>query len=506
LKKSLAALLLAILALSFLSPALSNATDGMEMSMMGFEPPDSGRVWGENLFFSRMEEKTGLRFRFSQFSDAGDYRAALDALKTGDRPLPDVLFKARLTPADARELYEAGVLTDLAPLLQRYAPAFHARLNSDPDLARAVTLAGGAIPALPHLSEIPAQNVLWVNREWLERLNLDLPETVEDLRLALEAFRGRDPNRNGRADEIPLSFQGAYDLKYLAHAWGLAANDFNVFVKDGAVRFMPLEEGFRPFIRWLRDAWDAGLLDPNAFSGLDAARRQSEPKAANRLGAFFAPSPVHLVPVEWAGQYTALPPIPHEGEAVYRTVASPVFYGAFAVTTACPDVGRALSWADNLYTPEGAILAAVGAEGADYVMDGDGTWRLLQEGQGEGYLARSVIATDYSAPGVSPDAFFRQFTDPMVKSLGEQADGVAAAAKDPFPPFALSRAQEEEIGPLQAVLGRYVDESLARFVTGEWQATEEQFDAFEAGQEERGVDRFIAFWQRIYDGGTSDAD
>ncbi len=506
LKRFLAVVLSALLFLSCLMPHISKAYNGVEMSMMGFEPSDNGRVWEDHFFFRRMEKRTGLRFRFTQFGDAGKYRAALDLLKTGEGFLPDVLFKARLTPADAMELYDAGVLVDLAPYLAQYAPAFFALLEKDPDLARAVTLPGGVIPALPHLSEIPAQNVLWINREWLDRLGLLLPATTEELRLALEAFRNGDPNRNGRADEIPLSFQGAYDLRYLAHAWGLAANDYYVFADGGSVRYQPLEDGFRPFIRWLKDAWDAGLLDNGAFSTVDAVRRQNDPKAANRLGAFFAPSPAHLVPVDWAGQYVALPPIPHEGKAVYRTISSPVFYGAFAVTSACADVGRALSWVDGLYAQEGAVLAAVGEEGTDYVTDGDRTWRLVREESGGDYLARAVISTDYSAPGISPDGFFRRYTDPMVKALGEEADKVAAVAKDPFPPFALSREQEDEIGPLQASLGRFVDESVARFVMGEWQTTDAQFMVFEAGLAERGVDKFLAFWQQIFDGGMGDAD
>ena len=114
----------------------------------------------------------------------------------------------------------------------------------------------------------------------------------------LQAFKDKDPNRNGKRDEIPLSFLGAYDLKYLAHAFGLAANDFNLFVKEGQAAFMPLEEDFWAFLSWCRALYQGGLLNKNGFSTLDAFRRVSDAKATRVLGAFFAPLRV-LVP--WSG-------------------------------------------------------------------------------------------------------------------------------------------------------------------------------------------------------------
>ena len=52
---------------------------------------------------------------------------------------------------------------------------------------------------------------------------------------------------------------------------------------------------------------------------------------------------------------------------------------------------------------------------------------------------------------------------------------------------------------MQGVIGRYVDESIARWVTGEWAVTDEQFAAFEAELETLGLQSFMAFWQRVLD-------
>ncbi len=494
--RAAAALLSAVL---LLGAALSVHAERMEM--MGLEDPAINRDWAQNRFFVRMAERTGLEFAFRQHTDEAGYRQALSRLGEAGQPLPDVLFKAALSPAEAMVLLEKGVLIDLAPYLEDHAPHLSALLSKDPALRQGITLPDGRIAALPFIETAPAQNVLWINKTWLDQLKLDMPDDAEALEKALRAFKADDPNRNGRKDELPLSFLGAYDLKYLAHAFGLAANDYHVFVRDGQVRFMPLAEGFRPFLAWCRGLYQAGLLAKDSFATLDAFRRVTDAKATNTLGAFFAPLPSYLVPVEWAGDYAALPPLFYQGKSVYRAISQPFQTGTFAVTSACQDVAAALNWVDQLYTPEGAILASIGLEGEDYVVDGDGSWRSLPGISDAQYQANAVIATGTAMPGLSSDAFQRRYTDPLVDQLSKQVDVVAAVAKSPFPPFSLSHEEAEAIAPLQAALGRYVDESIARFVLGEWELSDARHEAFEAELQALGLPDFLAFWQKIYDRG-----
>jgi len=495
LRKPLAALL--AFALLFAMPAAF--MEEAAVSLMGYEEADNNRVWANHRFFERMEEATGVRFDFAQYSDLNNYLNTLKAFTVEDGNLPQVLFKAQLDPVTAQELLDKGVLVDLAPYLKDSAPNFYALMESDQAIARAISLEGGAIPALPHLAGRPGQNILWINKTWLDELKLQAPTNLEEFEQVLSAFKTRDPNRNGRNDEIPLSVLGPYEMKYLAHAWGLLTNDFNIFLEDGKVSFMPLEEGFERFVADTARWYEEGLLDRDSFTTLDSLRRVTDAKAANRFGAYFAPLPTVVVPMEWTGQYQALMPLQYEGRAVYRAAASPVFYGAFALTAACEDIPRMLSWVDRLYTREGAILAGVGVEGADYVVDGDGSWRLLREPGDRSYLSEVIIAADQSTPGISMDDFQLSYTDPVVRSLTEQTMQVAAASALPFPDLPLTQADINAIAPLQAQLGRYVDESIARFVMGEWQPTAEQFAAFRTQLEELGVQDFLALWQGILD-------
>ncbi len=492
-------ILIFLLALALLVPAAgSMAQERTTYTLMGYDHADTYRDWSTNLFFARLAERTGVVFEFRQYTQEEQYRQALAALTPGD-DLPDVLFKADLSPADSMELLDRGVLVDLKPLLPQYAPNLSALMAANPAIEQAITLPDGRIAALPYINQSPAQNSLWVNQDWLTALRLEMPTTAEELTQVLDAFKTRDPNRNGRSDEKPLAFMGAYDLKYLAHAFGLIANDFNLFERDGQAVFMPLEPEFRPFLEWLNDLYTRGLLDKDGFTTVDALRRVTDAKSTPVYGMVFAPLVSSVLPAEWTGSYRVMPPLTHEGKQVYRSIADPITTGTFAITTACEDPGAALRWADYLYSDEGSILSLAGQEGVDYVVDGDGTWRKTDAASQPGYLSESGILTGSALPGVSNDAFQRRFSDPTVRQVSEQIDVVAAVAVNPFPTIALTRAHVEEIRPLQAAIGRYVDESIARWTIGEWPLTDARFDVFEKELADLGLEHFLAIWQGLLD-------
>lgn len=466
--------------------------------MAGYDPEEVMRVWQTNSFFARMEEKTGVRLTFRQYSGMDKWAEAKADMAQG-KELPDVLFKAELTPAETIFMAEKGILIDLKPLLPQHAPHLWAILQQHPDYMEQITLSGGQIAALPFIDTAPVQNCVWINERWLTALKLDMPKDREELQTVLEAFRDKDPNRNGRQDEIPLTFLGAYDLKYLAHAFGLTANDFNLFAQDGKAHFMPLEEQFRPFILWCRKLYKEGLLDKEGFATADALRKVSNKNKTQVYGALMAPLPSHLLPLEWTEDYRAMPPLTFNGKTVYRAPAPAVTNGCFAITSACGAPETLLKWVDTLYTEEGAVLASQGVEGEDYLVDGDGTWRKTPTAENNSFLSNVAITTGGVIPGISAEQFERRYQDARVACMAEQIGMVSMVAAVPFPPYTLTQVQEAYILPLQNALGRYVDESIARWVIGEWPESEEQFELFKNSLYARGLSDFMAFWQGVLD-------
>ncbi|MBR1585310.1 MAG: extracellular solute-binding protein [Clostridia bacterium] len=472
---------------------------GTAYVMAGFDDT-SMRQWSTNRFFSRMQEKTGVQFTYRQYSDANAWTAYKASL-TATSDLPDVFFKASLTPAECIDLLDQGVLIDLTPYLADYAPNLWAILQERPDVKQAITLPGGAIVALPYINTLPAQNYVWINQQWLDQLHLDMPTTAEELVNVLTAFKTRDPNRNGKQDEIPLSFLGPFDLKFLGHAFGLVANDYNVFVDGDQVKFMPLEENYREFVTWCRDLYAEGLLDQNGFSSVDSFRQVTDSNATPTYGAVLNLAASNLFRVSWADQYAVMPPLYYDGAQVYRAFFGPVQRGTFAVTSACKSPETMLSWVDQMYTEEGAILSSAGMENVDYVVDGDGTWRLLEAAQSGGttFIADTLLEGGASNPGITAAAFMRRFSgqsEMYLKNLDTQI-AIQDACVMPFPYVSLTKEQEKTITELQNAIGAYVDIQLARWVLGEEEITDAAFDQFEQTLNELGLPAFLTFWQDV---------
>ena len=480
--------------------AAAEGTPALTFTLAGFDNSQY-REWAENKFFARMEEKTGVHFDVTQYKDEASWTQAKAAMKAGAEDLPDVLFKARLTGDECIRLRESGVLIDLKPYLEACCPNLWAIMQEKPEVLSAVTLPDGSVAALPFISDPSMQNYIWVNQEWLTNLRLDMPANAQEFADMLTAFKTRDPNRNGRADEIPLGFLGPFDLKFLAHAFGLIANDYNVFVQDGQVRFMPLEENFRPFIAWCRDLRDAGLLDKNGFSITDDMRTVTDSNAKATYGAIITPMAADVFKVSWAENYAIMPPLSYNGQQVYRDFSGSALRGTFAVTSHCSDPETVLRWVDELYALDGAILAGIGMRDVDYLVDGDGTWRYLDAVQSNFDTFRGTTLIEGGSaeqPGISTGEFERLMSgNAMVTNILNQQRDFHQYVRMPFPYYTLTKEQSDTVAPLQKELGYYVDMQIARWVLGEEEISDESFAAFEEKLNELGLNEFLSFWQDV---------
>lgn len=502
-RKTLVSLLLACALLTAFLPALSEESPQAAKSFIfaGYVGSDTQQDMNNNLFFQRMQEKTGISIEFRQFTDYAAWTAEKARLFSGDE-LPDALFRAELSPQETLSYYQSGKLIDLNPLLQENAPNLYALLNANPAWRKAITLPDGAIAALPAINPLRAQNAMWINKAWLERLKLDMPTDTATLRTVLEAFKTRDPNQNGRADEVPLTFLGPWDLKFLAHAFGLTANDYNMYVDaSGAAQFMPATDKYREFVAWVTELYNAGLLDQNGFTTADSLRKVTDEKAAATYGIFFGPTPTTFLPATIGTEYTVLPPLQYEGKQVYRNFLGPVARGTFAITSACKDPAALLQWVDNLYGEEGGKLALLGQEGSEYAMNENGTWRWIPTAEELTNVIQAATLRDSDAyPLLNPVDFQLKFEDDKTVQLLRSLMDINQTATLPFPLVTLTFDQQQIISPMQMEIGRFVDESLARFVIGETPLTDESWQNYLSQLDGMGLTSFISFWQQALNG------
>ncbi|MGN1368735.1 MAG: hypothetical protein ACI4WX_07710 [Aristaeellaceae bacterium] len=492
-----------VLALLLIVGTVSGAYAENAFSIAGYDHEDTGHVWTDNLFFQRLEERTGVHLELTQYTTEASWQAAKDAMLAGTVELPDALFKAALTPQETMKWFEAGKLIDLRPYLEQYAPNLWALLNAHPEWMEAVTLPTGEIVALPAIDELQFSNGMWINATWLSRAGLDMPTTAEELVEVLRVFRGRDMNGNGkRNDEVPLTFSSLWDLRFLAHAFGINANDYYVTMDEsGTVREVLTSDENRAFLTWLHQLWEEGLLDETGFSGLRNVTSSTDEKKDVIYGVMLSSTPIALVDASAIKEYALLDPLVYEGKQVYRDLTGDVVRGTFAITSACEDPAALVAWVDYLYTEDGFILSEAGMADEEFSWNEDGTW--LWESTSESLLSSilptATLRSGTSMPGYASVAFQQKIDDASTLQVVNSLLRLKSFDTLPYPLVYLTEAQQARVDELIWNISKYAEYQMVWFVVGDVELSDETWAEFCAQVKSLGVDEMVSIWQAAAD-------
>ena len=495
--KKAMAVFLSLLMLMGLLPAWAEDLQAPDYVLEGYDGDGTNHDWENNLFFQRMQEDTGIRFEFRQYTAEDQWQARKEQIAQGE-DLPDVLFKAGLTDAETLAMAEAGLLLDLKPYLEEHAPDLWAILQAHPDDLAAITLPDGTIPALPGINELPANNLIWINQTWLKNLRLEVPTTAEELTEVLRAFLTGDPNRNGRADEVPLSVLGMWDLRFLAHAFGIVENDYYVSLQGGKVTSALTSENNRAFLSWLHQLWEEELLSHQSFTTVDSLRQVTDEKAAITYGVFLSNSPLTVVPTSAMDQYVVLDPLTSEGSQRYRDLVGSLTRGTFALTKGCKEPERMVAWVNRLYTEEGSILMQVGKEGEEFFWTEEGTWEWMMDLQTVAIdvLPNATLSDGGIAPGIITRDFQQKYEDAATGRLIGEMVRVQEFAETPYPQVWLSTEDAKEVARLQAEIAPFAEKRMAEFITGDVVLDDASWQEFGQELARRGLEDMIAIWQK----------
>lgn len=493
-------LLMAMLVLpcAALAEDAASAEKNVMFTMAGFDDESAGHDWDSNLFFRRMEEKTGVSFAFYQYQTEESWKTAKTEMLGGFTDLPDVMFKATLSAAEQQEWYAAGKIIDLRPYLEQYASNLWAQLQAHPEWLEAITLPDGAIVALPGINELQNNNVMWINTVWLEQLKLEKPTTIEELENVLRAFRDNDPNLNHKKDEIPVSFSSMWDLRFLGHAFGLAANDYYIYQDENgnAASILTSDEN-RAFLTWLHKLWEEKLISNDGFSVIDSTRRITDEDATMTYGMFFSPTPMNLVSAAGMDEYGLLMPLVYDGKQIYRDITGALIPGTYAITSACEDPATLVSWVDFLYTEEGCHLAQAGAEGVEYEWNSDGTWDWMVDADqvASTILTEVTIADGGPMPGLSSVNFQMNFDDAKTHKIISEIVELKKVSVLPYPYVYLTEEEQARVNKIHADAGFYAEQQMVWFVTGDVPLNDDTWNDFCQTLKDKGMDEMIAIWQ-----------
>ncbi|MUT65791.1 ABC transporter substrate-binding protein [Paenibacillus sp. NEAU-GSW1] len=327
----------------------------------------------DKLINQRLEEKTNVHINWKNFTNDVFVEKRNLAVASGD--LPDAIFNADYSDYELLKLAKDGTIISLNDLIEQYMPNFKKVLEAAPEYKSMITAPDGNIYAFPWIEELgngkeriqAVDSMPWINVEWLNKLGLKMPTTTEELKQVLIAFKTQDPNGNGQADEIPLSFinkPGAEDLAFLFASFGLGENpDHAVVSNDGKVIFTAAEEGYKNAVQFISELSKEGLIDIEAYTQ-DWSTYLAKGKD-QKYGLYFSWDKANISGAN--DSYEVMPPLAGpDGEVnVTRTNGLGLGRGKMVVTSANKNLETTAKWVDQLYDPVQSVQNNWGTYGDD---------------------------------------------------------------------------------------------------------------------------------------------
>ncbi|MFD1881381.1 sugar ABC transporter permease [Paracoccus pacificus] len=299
--------------------------------------------------------------------------------------MPDIVG-GHLIKQPVNQYGPEGAFLPLNDLVKQYAPNIQAFFDSHPDILKSITAYDGNYYYIPYLPDGKFGRAYFIRQDWLDKLGLKQPQTVDEFHDVLVAFRDRDPNGNGRKDEIPFFAREWPEVIRLVTLWDARSSgsdtnhDFYV-TDDGKVVHPYAQEAYRDALSNLAGWYKEKLIDPEVFTRGNSAR---DYLLSENLGGathdWFASTAGYnealADKVPGMNFVAMLPPASAGGKRVEEHRRIPVKPDGWAIGYQNKNPVETIKYFDFWFTEPGRNLANFGVEGQQWDMvNGEPTYK-----------------------------------------------------------------------------------------------------------------------------------
>lgn len=468
----------------------------------------NGEEWA---WIHELAEKNGLDVEWTMiYTGWSEKRSAM--LASGETY--DAYFGWRVFGSN-EIVANADMFYDMAPIVETSAPAMAGLLQSDSTLASNMIQSDGSIlyaTAVMPFRPLGYESIM-INTTFLDALDMEAPQTLEELETYLYAVRDNDVNGNGDpSDEIPiwgnaLNWEGS-GLGGVMGAFGIKTSDDNAFSvgEDGTLVFAPVTDNFKEYVKTIAK-WYADGLSAEECVAIDGDTE------AARLGG--EDSVVGLYVTGWEqypasdsiwAQYTATAPV--EGPNGDRFIccnwltslydSNPMF--AMSYDTAAPE--KTLAFVDEFFADDlTAVQMYYGPIGTTLDYNDEGTLYMVNPPEG---VSNDTWNYMYAMRGSWPSYVTPGWSD-MICPAADANKANMDKINEPYydldsyvPNLKFTPEQTEELSAVSTDIEDYIATSLANWFLGNGDV-EADWDNYLATLNAMGLDTYIRVHQEAYD-------
>jgi putative aldouronate transport system substrate-binding protein len=494
-----------------------------------------------NCFTKYYEEKTNVKVEFLELSDT-EFKDRVSMMLASSDPI-DFIATANnsatvYSKTEQMKLHNQGVIVPLTDLIDKYSVWLKKELEATEGWQDFITGPEGEIYAFPALVECfhcSRYNKMWLNTAWLDNLKMEIPETTDQYYEVLKAFKEKDANGNGDPnDEIPFA-SAIGGLHHSVDGYFMCSFIYcdgykRLNVNNGKVIAAFVQPEYREGLRYMNKLYSEGLIYPETFTqDRNTLRQLNSQKYESVVGSLLSPHHVYIGNREgdeeprWF-EYMGIAPL--KGPNGVRTTAYH-YYDRFQcagfIPAAAKNPALVMRFLDWMYSEEGSFMMKQGPEGITWEKPKPGAvgvdgkpakWQPIIMTEEDEYFGNAIwgavfphiARADFWGSQVGADSWYAQ--DEKGNYIGvekylwdvteENYVPYTESLKNILPPLYFPLEDVEEIAQLEAVIYPYVEESLARFVTGD-ASIDGDWDAHLAELKKLGLDRYLELVQKAYD-------
>lgn len=171
--------------------------------------------------------------------------------------LPDIVY---MDNKNVSSWIDEGALLPLDELIEEYAPNFKA-IFTEEDRKQIVNPEDLKLYGVPYMLRLAAQNSMGIRRDWLEKVGLKAPTTIEELENVLTAFKNNANKLTNGGPIIPM----AGELSAIYMMYGIMeSGENNAWTIDENNNYISKYEhpNYRQCLETLNRFYENDLIDP----------------------------------------------------------------------------------------------------------------------------------------------------------------------------------------------------------------------------------------------------
>ncbi|MFB9329414.1 ABC transporter substrate-binding protein [Paenibacillus aurantiacus] len=354
------------------APSTEPLTISMAL-MAGSKTPDS---WAEKTLEEELAKTMGRKVDVKPvfLPDWSELNTKINLLMSAKDTRPGILWTG-----DTKEFtkwVDAGIAQDLTPSLQKYGKEIINYYSKDTlfyhwDKSGKMFRIPGDVPEASYMTTI-------LRKDWLDKLGLQVPKTLDEYVNVLRAFANNDPDGNGKKDTFGLSGDNYYrSLAPFFYAYGLDVENF-VKQPDGSIQFGALDPKVKTVLALLADLYKEGVLDPRmTTSANNDDTKVNDIYASGKVGSFYRWvdyfNPGNSVAMSFKklnpqGEYISVDPI-QGPDGFSSDLPDPRIGWCYLIVTDAAKTEDAVQVLNTMATPEVFKLVTFGREGEHYKME-----------------------------------------------------------------------------------------------------------------------------------------